>query len=92
MRRGPPTGLSCGTSAGGGWPLVERRSPLLAIVSNVLLAALSVSRILHMQRAAAQAAVVAMVATAAIACVPIVAAQIRQSRKVAANRKRMKKR
>jgi hypothetical protein len=64
---------------------------LLALVSNVLLATLPVSRILHLQRAAAQAAVVAMVATAVIACVPHVAAQIRQSRKVAANRKRMKK-
>ena len=65
---------------------------MLALVSTFFPAALSASRILHMQRAAAQAAVVAMVATAAIACVPIVAAQIRQSRKVAANRKRMKKR
>ncbi|HEY1906842.1 MAG TPA: hypothetical protein VGG91_12415 [Myxococcaceae bacterium] len=65
---------------------------MLALVSNVLLAALSVSRILHLQRAAAQAAVVAMVATAAIACAPYVAAQIRASRKIAANRKRMRKR
>jgi len=65
---------------------------LLPPVSTLVLAALSVSRILHLQRAAAQAAVVAMVATAAIACVPYVAAQIRATRKVAANRKRMKKR
>jgi hypothetical protein len=65
---------------------------LLALVSNVPLAALSVSRILHLQRVAAQAAVLAMVATAAIACVPYVAAQIRLSRKVSANRKRMRKR
>jgi hypothetical protein len=65
---------------------------LLALVSNVLLATLPVSRILKLTTAAAQAAVVAMVATAVIACVPHVAAQIRQSRKVAANRKRMKKR
>jgi uncharacterized membrane protein len=65
---------------------------LLALVSNVLLATLSVSRILHLTTAAAQAAVVAMVATAVIACVPRVTAQIRQSRKVAANRKRMRKR
>ena len=64
---------------------------MLALVSNVLLAALSASRILHLQRAAAQAAVVAMVATAVIACVPRVTAQIRASRKVAANRKRMRK-
>ena len=64
---------------------------MLALVSNVLLATLSVSRILHMQRAAAQAAVLAIVATAVIACVPHVTAQIRRSRKVAANRKRMRK-
>jgi hypothetical protein len=64
---------------------------LLAIVSNVLLAALSASRILHLQRAAAQAAILAMIATAVIACVPRVTAQIRQSRQVAANRKRMRK-
>jgi hypothetical protein len=64
---------------------------LLALVSNVLLATLSVSRILHLQRAAAQAAILAMIATAVIACVPRITEQIRASRKVAANRKRMRK-
>ena len=50
------------------------------------------SRILHLQRAAALAAIVAMICTAAIACVPHVAAHLRLTRKVSANRKRMKKR
>jgi hypothetical protein len=65
---------------------------LLPLVSTLVLAALSVSRILHLQRAAALAAIVAMICTAAIACVPHVAAHLRLTRKVAANRKRMKKR
>jgi len=65
---------------------------LLTPVSTLFLAALSVPRILHLQRAAAMAAVLAMVCTAAIACVPHVAKHLRLSRKVAANRKRLKKR
>ena len=65
---------------------------MLPPVSTLVLAALSVSRILHLQRAAALAAIVAMICTAVIACVPHVAAHLRLTRKVAANRKRMKKR
>jgi hypothetical protein len=61
-------------------------------VSTLVLAALSVPRILHLQRAAAMAAIVAMICTAAIACVPHVARHVRHSRKVAANRNRLKKR
>ena len=65
---------------------------MLALVPNLLLATLSVSRILHLQRAAALAAIVAMICTAAIACVPHVRAHLRASRKLAANRKRLRKR
>lgn len=65
---------------------------LLPPISIFVLAALSVPHILHLQRAAALAAIVAMVCTAAIACVPHVAAHLRLTRKVAANRRRMKKR
>ncbi|HEY1333955.1 MAG TPA: hypothetical protein VGF31_06855 [Myxococcaceae bacterium] len=65
---------------------------MLPSISIFVLAALSVSRILHLQRAAALAAIVAMICTAAIACVPHVAAHLRLTRKVAANRKRLKKR
>ena len=73
-------------------PLVDSRRPLLPLVSTLVLATLSVSRILHLQRAAALAAIVAMICTAAIACVPHVAKHLRTSRKIAANRKRLKKR
>ena len=65
---------------------------MLSPISSLVLATLSVSRILHLQRAAALAAIVAMICTAVIACVPHVAKHLRASRKVAANRKRMKKR
>jgi hypothetical protein len=65
---------------------------LLPSISTFVLATLSVARILHLQRAAALAAIVAMICTAAIGCVPHVAAHLRLTRKVAANRKRMKKR
>ncbi len=65
---------------------------MLPSISTFVLAALSVSRILHLQRAAALAAIVAMICTAAIACVPHVAAHLRLTRKVSANRRRMKKR
>jgi hypothetical protein len=65
---------------------------LLALVSTLVLAAVPASRILHLQRAAALAAIVAMICTAGIACVPHVARHVRASRKVAANRRRMKKR
>jgi hypothetical protein len=65
---------------------------LLPLVSTLLLATLPVSRILHLQRAAALAAITAMICTAVIACVPYVARHLRLSRKVAANRKRLKKR
>ena len=65
---------------------------MLALLSNLVLAALPVSRILHLQRAAALAAIMAMICTAVIACVPYVAKHVRASRKIAANRKRMKKR
>ena len=65
---------------------------MLTPVSTLVLAALSVPRILHLQRAAAMAAIVAMICTAAIACVPHVARHVRHSRKIAANRKRLKKR
>jgi hypothetical protein len=65
---------------------------LLAPVLTLLVATLSVSRILHMQRAAALAAITAMICTAVIACIPPVAKHIRASRKIAANRKRLKKR
>ena len=65
---------------------------MLPLVSTLVLATLSVSRILHLQRAAALAAIMAMICTAAIACVPFVARHLRLSRKVAANRKRLRKR
>ena len=65
---------------------------MLPAISTFVPAALSVSHILHLQRAAALAAIVAMICTAAIACVPHVAAHLRLARKVSANRKRMKKR
>ena len=77
---------------GRGRPLVDSGRPLLPLVSTLVLATLSVSRILHLQRAAALAAIVAMICTAVIACVPHVTAHLRLTRKVAANRKRMKKR
>jgi len=64
---------------------------LLALVSTLTLAALPASRLLHLQRAAALAAIMAMICTAAIACVPHVARHVRRSRKVAANRRRLKK-
>ena len=65
---------------------------MLTPVSTLFLAALSASRILHLQRAAALAAILAMICTAAIACVPYVAKRFRASRKIAANRKRLRKR
>ena len=77
---------------GRGWPLLDSGRPLLPLVSTLVLATLSVSRILHLQRAAALAAIMAMICTAVIACVPYVAKHLRASRKVAANRKRLKKR
>jgi hypothetical protein len=65
---------------------------LLALVSTLALAAVPASRLLFLNRAAALAAILAMICTAAIACVPYVARHVRASRKVAANRRRMKKR
>jgi hypothetical protein len=65
---------------------------LQPLVSSLVLATLSVSRILHLQRAAALAAIVAMICTAAIACVPYVAAHLRTTRRNSANRKRFRKR
>ena len=65
---------------------------MLTPVSTLVLAALSVPRILHLQRAAALAAITAMICTAVIACIPYVAKHVRASRKIAANRKRLKKR
>jgi hypothetical protein len=65
---------------------------LLLPVSILFFAALPASRILHLQRAAALAAILAMICTAAIACVPYVAARVRASRKIAANRRRHRKR
>ncbi|HSP20480.1 MAG TPA: hypothetical protein VLQ79_13245 [Myxococcaceae bacterium] len=64
---------------------------MLALVSTLTLAALPASRILHLQRAAALAAILAMICTAGIACVPHVARHVRLTRKVAANRRRLKK-
>ncbi len=65
---------------------------MLALFSNLILAALPVSRILHLQRAAALATIMAMICTAVIACVPHVAARVRASRRTAANRRRLRKR
>jgi amino acid permease len=64
----------------------------MALFSTLVLAALPVSRILHLQRAAALAAIMAMICTAVIACVPHVAAKVRASRRNAANRRRFWKR
>ena len=73
-------------------PLLASPPPLIALLSSLFLAALPVSRILHLQRAAALAAIMAMICTAVIACVPHVAKKVRASRKVAANRRRFRKR
>jgi len=65
---------------------------LSTLPSILVLATLTVSRILHLQRAAALALILAMICTAAIACVPHVTAHLRASRRGAARRKRPKRR
>jgi hypothetical protein len=63
---------------------------LLAPLSILVLAALPVSRILHLQRAAALAAISAMICTAVLACVSHVVARVRSSRRNAAARRKLR--
>jgi len=65
---------------------------LLPLLSALVLAAVPASRILQWQRAAALAALSAMICTAVLACVPHLVSRVRASRRSAEARRRLRRR